>query len=119
VFIGGKILDSDEGEAVLAEFESRLIDSEARMREYDAVLGDREQELSLTHRVSKQQATPPPAHPRPRVSHFARRLTYFSLERDATFLLSPELVSFGAVSFYLWTCLECFPKIHAMVQNVI
>lgn len=74
MFIGGKILDSDEGEAVLAEFESRLLDSEARMREYDAVLGDREQELSLTHRVSKQQATPPPAHPRPRVSHFALRL---------------------------------------------
>lgn len=54
VFIGGKMLDTEEGEAVLAELESRLIDSEARMREYDAVLTDREQELSLTHRVSSR-----------------------------------------------------------------
>jgi hypothetical protein len=64
VFIGGKILDSEEGEAVLAELESRLLESEARMREYDAVLGDREQELSLTHRVSKQQALPPLSGPK-------------------------------------------------------
>jgi len=50
VFVGGKMLDEERME--FDSMQARLIDSENRMRHYETLVRNRDQELTKTKRVS-------------------------------------------------------------------
>lgn len=50
MFVGGKMVDEDQTKM---ELEARLVESESVIRHYETVVRNRDQELNITKRVSK------------------------------------------------------------------
>lgn len=53
VFVGGKMVDGDQ---TRLELEARLIESENKIRHYESIMRNRDQELNMTKKVSRIMA---------------------------------------------------------------
>lgn len=54
MFVGGKMIDGDQTKIV--ELEARLIESENKIRHYESIMRNRDQELNMTKKVSRIKA---------------------------------------------------------------